>query len=397
MRILHTADWHVGRLLRGRSRTEEHEAVLASIAAVARAESVDLVIVAGDVFDSAAPGPDAERIVYRALLELAASGAAVLVVAGNHDSDRRLQAVAPLLELGRVVTRASFLRPDAGGVVEVRSRDGSETALVGALPFLSQRHVVKATDLMEADADQHTQAYAGRMKRLIGGLAERFRADTVNVIAAHCLVDGGTLGGGERAAHTVFDYAVPGAAFPVGAHYVALGHLHRRQSIPGPCPIHYSGSPLQLDFGEGANEPVVLVVEAAAGRPARVTEVPVEGGRRLRTLRGSLDDLRAAAGTTGDDYLRVVVREPLRAGLADEVRDLFPSCVDVTVERPDGDDPSRRRPVPERAGRSPRQLFDLYLGEQGVDDPRLAALFDELLETATAGAGAGSEAGEAGP
>jgi exonuclease SbcD len=391
VKILHTADWHVGRLLRGRSRADEHEAVLAHIAATARDEAVDLVIVAGDVFDSAAPGPDSERIVYRALLELAASGAAVLVVAGNHDSDRRLQAVAPLLELGRVVTRASFLRPDEGGVVEVASRDGSETALVGALPFLSQRHVVKAADLMDADADQHAQAYAGRMGLLVAKLAARFRDDTVNVIAAHCLVDGGVLGGGERSAHTVFEYAVPGAAFPATAHYVALGHLHRRQSIPGPCPIHYSGSPLQLDFGEGGNEPAVLLVEAAVGRPARVTEVPVDGGRRLRTLRGSLADLRAAAGTTGDDYLRVIVREPLRAGLADEVRELFPCCVEVTVERPEGDDASGRRSIAARAGRSPRELFDLYLGERGVDDPRLAALFDELLETATVGVG------EAGP
>ena len=387
MRILHTADWHVGRLLRGRSRAGEHEAALASIALTAQRETVDLVIVAGDVFDTAAPSPDAERIVYRALLDLAGTGASVLVIAGNHDSERRLQAVAPLLELGRVTTRASFARPDDGGVVEVPSRDGKETALVAVLPFLSQRHVVRAADLMEADASDHGVAYADRVGRLISALTQPFGPDTVNLVAAHCMVAGGTLGGGERSAHTIFEYSVPATVFPGTAHYVALGHLHRRQSLPGACPIHYSGSPLQLDFGEGENEPAVILIDAVPGRPATITDVPVIGGRRLRTVRGTLAELRGLVGVTvgEDDHVRVIVREPFRVGLADDVRDLFPNCVDVMVERPDLGVDERRRP--ERAGRTPRELFGQYLEEQGVEDPRLPALFDELLEQESMAAG----------
>src|SRR5215831_1164843 len=123
MRFLHTADWHVGRQIRGRSRADEHVAVLAEIASIAADNEVDAVLVPGDLFDSAAPPPEAEQIVYRALLDLAASGATVVVLAGNHDSDRRLQAVEPLLELGRIVTRPVFARPDGGGVVSVVSRD----------------------------------------------------------------------------------------------------------------------------------------------------------------------------------------------------------------------------------------------------------------------------------
>jgi exonuclease SbcD len=392
MRILHTADWHVGRMLRGQSRAAEHEAVLAGIVEVARAERVDLVIVAGDIFDSAAPSPESERIVYRALLDLSGTGATVLVLAGNHDSDRRLRAVAPLLELGRVITRADFARPDEGGVVEVPSRDRGTVARIAALPFLSQRHVVKAAELMERDAGDHAIAYADRMARLVAALAEGFGPDTVNVVAAHCMVDGGALGGGERAAHTIFDYAVPATAFPGTAHYVALGHLHRRQQIPGACPIHYSGSPLQLDFGEGENEPAVIVVEAVPGRPASVTPVPVTGGRRLRTLRGTLADLRPLAGdgATGDDHLRVVLRDPLRVGLADEVRALFPNCVDVIIERPEAETEGAVD-LSDRAGLTPHQLFRRYLADSGVDDDRLGALFDELYEAASVGSGAGSE------
>src|SRR5680860_969681 len=107
MRILHTADWHVGRTIRGRSRAAEHLAVLAEITAIARAEAVDLVLVAGDQFDTAAPSPEAERIVYRALLDLA-EVAPVVVVGGNHDSAQRLEAVAPLLAACGRLTRCSI-------------------------------------------------------------------------------------------------------------------------------------------------------------------------------------------------------------------------------------------------------------------------------------------------
>jgi exonuclease SbcD len=174
---------------------------------------------------------------------------------------------------------------------------------------------------------------------------------------------------------------VPGTIFPASAHYVALGHLHRPQSIAGPCPIWYSGSPLQLDFGETADTKAVLPVEAVPGVPASVREVPLQSGRRLRNVRGSLAELRPLAGTTGDDWLRVFVREPARAGLADEVRDLFPEAVDVVLESPERPGGGQR---PDRQGRWPHELFGEYLAERGATDERVLALFDELYEEAHA-------------
>ena len=102
MKLLHTSDWHVGKAIRGASRADEHRDVLAEIAAVAEAESVDLVVVAGDLFDTSTPSPESEEIVYRALLALSRTGTTVAVIAGNHDNARRLRAVAPLLRLGDV-------------------------------------------------------------------------------------------------------------------------------------------------------------------------------------------------------------------------------------------------------------------------------------------------------
>jgi DNA repair protein SbcD/Mre11 len=333
--------------------------------------------VAGDQFDTAAPTPDAERIVYRALLDLAATGAQVVVVAGNHDHRQRLAAVAPLLAARSIHAGAVPQAADQGGVLTIRARTG-ETARVALVPFLSQRYIIRAEELMGLGADQHGQRYDDRARGLIAHLCESFTADTVNLLVAHLMVAGGVLGGGEREAHTIFDYCVSSVAFPASAHYVALGHLHRAQRIPAACPVHYSGSPLQLDFGEADDDKFVLLVEAQPGIPAEVRPVRLTAGLRLRTLKGTLEDLEQHAGTTGADHLRIVVRGQARAGLADDVRELFPDAVEVAIETPErGADLDER---PQRLGRSPHELFAEYLTEQRADDERVRSLFAELLD-----------------
>src|SRR5690606_805639 len=131
---------------------------------------------------------------------------------------------------------------------------------------------------------------------------------------------------------------VPPQAFPPSAQYVALGHLHQPHQIPGPCPIWYCGSPLHLDFGEVERDhKAVLVVEAEPGLPASVRPVDLTRGRPLRTVRASVAELEDRVATLGDAHLRVVLTDPQRAGLADEVRDRFPNAVDVRVARDDDD------------------------------------------------------------
>lgn len=377
MKFLHTSDWHVGKTIKGRDRSSEHEAVLAELCSVAHEHDVDLVIVAGDLFESSAPPPEAERIVYAALLELAAI-APVAVVCGNHDSDRRLLAVEPLLGLGRVVTRSMLAAADDGGVLRIQTRSG-EVAQVALVPFLSQRYVVKADELMSLDADQHSGMYATRVRRIIDKLCTPFSADTVNIVAAHLMIDGGVSGGGERAAHTIFEYCVNATAFPATAHYVALGHLHRTQQLGAQPPVWYCGSPLQMDFGETSDDKHVLIVEATATTPAVVTQIPLRSGRRLRKLAGTLEQLRALAGSTGDDYLRILVRESARAGLGDDVRELFgDNAVEVTIETAATRELGLTQRV--RPDRSPHDLFVEYLTERDALDERVVALFDQIHE-----------------
>ncbi len=378
MRFLHTGDWHVGKTLRGRSRADEHRAVLAEIADIADDRKVDAVLVAGDLFDTAAPGPESEEIVYEILLRLAHERT-VIAIAGNHDNPNRFNAVKPLLGLGNVIALPRVARPEDGGVVEVSTRSG-ERARVVLLPFVSQRGIVKAEALMTQDADEHVGAYAERLLTVLSQLSGKADPTAVNVVLAHAMVHGGTMGGGERSAHTVFQYSIPTTAFPTDYHYVALGHLHRAQQLRDQPPICYSGSPLQLDFGETEDAKSVDVVEAKPGQPAAVEQVPLSAGRRLRRISGSMASLAESADSAGDDFLLVEVQESARPGLADDVRELLPNAVEVRVRAAESvsDEPRTR------GGRAPQELFHDYLEDLGAGNESVEALFDELLEDADA-------------
>jgi DNA repair protein SbcD/Mre11 len=384
MKILHTSDWHVGKVLKGRDRSDEHEAVLRSLVGTARAEDVDVVLVSGDLFETAAPGAKAQGLVMRSLLALRQDGRQVVVIGGNHDNQALLDSLyRPVLaELGLHVL-GTPKRPDGGGLLRLRTR-GGEAINVAALPFLSHRYAVRAAEVLLHESSQHSHDYAGHVAQIVRLLTDGFTPDAVNVVMAHATLLGGRRGGGERDVQTTLDYELPASMFPPTTHYVALGHLHRQQEIPGPCPVFYSGAPLNIDFGEEANEPAALVVTAAPDIRADTRPVPVTGGRRLKTLRGTLDQVIEAGEQAGDAYLRVVLAEPARAGLGDLVRDKLPNVMEVQLDEAHRPQPGARTGArPSRAGRSPLELFGDYLTEQNVEDQRISAMFAELLDEVT--------------
>ncbi len=386
MRILHTSDWHVGKVLKGRDRHDEHIAVLGSIVRTARDEDVDVVLVAGDLFETSAPNPQAQGLVMRTLMALREDGRLVVAIAGNHDNQGLIDAVyRPVLgELGLHVL-GTPKRPDAGGTLTLRTR-GGEGLRVAALPFLSHRYAVRAAEVLLHETAEHTLDYARRVSQLVALLTSDFTPDTVNVVMTHVTLLGGRRGGGEREAASTLDYELPASMFPATAHYAALGHLHRQQEIAAACPAFYSGSPLAIDFGEEANESVALVVTAEPGIRADVRPVPVAGGRALRTLRGTLDEVIAAGEQAGDAYLRVVLAEPGRAGLGDLVRDKLPNVLEVQLDEQYRPQPGAAAAGPRasRASRTPLELFGDYLTEQNIDDPRISKMFAELLDTVEA-------------
>jgi len=379
VRILHTGDWHVGRTLHRRQRLEESEAVLSEVVQIAAGQQVDLVLVCGDVFDHFAPSAEAERIVYRTLLDLRGTGAEVVVVPGNHDNARRFTAVEALFAAAGVQVVSEVRRPDAGGIVRLRGRDGTPVE-VACLPWVAERMLFGAAEMM-GDQGEPYQEYADELARLIRALCAALNPDAVTVLAAHLFVSGAHVGTSERELTIGDIFAVSPAALPTTVQYIALGHVHRPQDVPGAAtPARYAGSLLQLDFGEAGETKSVTIVEAEPGHPPRTSAVALTQGRRLRDVRGRLADLQALKAADDNEWLRVeLVCDGPQPGLADEVREILPGALEVRLDYP-------RQDAERRAGElrrlSPRQLFSRYHRERyGADaDDAVMTLFDELLE-----------------
>ena len=382
MKFLHTSDWHVGKTLKGHSRLDEQEAVLTEIVGLAEKHQVDAVLISGDLYDAAAPGADAQRILIKTLLALADSGSQVVAMAGNHDSPGMLDAYRPLAGHAGITLLGQPRAANRGGVVTFTARSTGETVNVAVLPFLSQRWAIRAADLLTQTPAEAASSYDQQIRELLTHLKTGFTTGAVNLVMAHLTVSGAVLGGGERTAQTIFEYWVPASAFGTEPHYVALGHLHRRQTLPAGCPVAYCGSPICVDFGEQDNTPVVVLVEATPSTPAHTTDLPLVAGRRLRTVRGTVAALTARTEELGDAFLRVYVTEPARAGMRDDVLAVLPNALEIRIDPEFAETASANRAAP-RPDRSPSELFGDYCAQKGVDDIRVQALFDQLHDAVT--------------
>lgn len=381
MRFLHTADWHVGKPLRGRSRMDEYAAALEEVARTAVEARADAVLVAGDVFDSPAPPPEAEKLVYDFLARLIPERIACVVIAGNHDHPRKLGALQHLLEGLGVHVRPEVRPPEQGGVVALRSRDGREEARVAVLPFVPERKIVDACDVMGPEHKWY-EAYGARIEQILDHLTRGLGPSTVNLVLGHLLVDGARVGAGERPLHLGQIYGVNPQQLPSRVQYVGLGHLHRPQEILAPARTLYSGSLVSLDFGEVEQEKRVVVVEARPGRAASIESVPLSAGRPLRDLSGTFEELARRAPELRSAFLRVAVRvEGPVPGLAEQVKELLPGAVEVTLDYPRGPvRPELRR----AASMQPAELFaDFYKRRNGADaSGELMRLFQNVYEEA---------------
>jgi exonuclease SbcD len=388
MRFLHTSDWHVGRNVRGQSRLPEHEAALQEVLSLAKEHGVDCLLVAGDIFDTSAPSPESEQLVYAFFRELYGAGIPAVVIAGNHDHPKRLDAVAPLLGSLGIHMRGVPRGPGDGALIDVESRDKKERAVVAALPWINERDVVDFTRLMEEPGAPLVQ-YAERVQEAMRVLASGFEADAVSVLVTHLLADDAVVGpgGGERELHMAMGiYGVRREALPVGAQYIALGHVHKPQEIACATKAAYSGSLLQLDFGEREQQKYVNLIEAHPRQPAVVTKLPITSGRRLVDIgmpdHGvALNELASFKDETADAWARVFVDVDMPvANLAHLVKAELPNAVHVERARKTA---AGEPESVERAHLGPVEMFSRFyegsLGRGHAPSDETLSLFRSLL------------------
>lgn len=277
MRILHTADWHLGRTLEGRSRLEEQSAFLDELAQLVEDERIDLVLIAGDVYDSVNPPAAAEQLFYEGVARLAGNGKRqVIAIAGNHDHPDRLSASGPIAARQGIV----LLGEPVAAVQTIDVARSGERACVFALPYPSESRL---RELLSDTVDETSlrEAYSSRIGQLLAEQSRFFSDRTVNLVMSHLYVQGGSESDSERPIQVGGAYTVETGAFHVGAQYTALGHLHRPQTLKADSLIRYSGSPLAYSFSETGQAKSVTVLDAAPGRAPQMTEVFVQSGRPL--------------------------------------------------------------------------------------------------------------------
>ena len=326
MRFIHTADWHLGRTLRGRSRVEELGAALDQLVDMAKAEEVDAVLIAGDIYDQRVLSADADKLVFETLLRMHSAGVRVVAVPGNHDSAPRLGAIAPVLDyIGCSVVPEGAETSDRRAC---RSAGPRRFALSHSLPASrSSPRAVSPTRLPSSPTSQPDTTNTTTAWALCSPHTRRASATTqLTSCSRHIFVSGSKPAGSERQITLGADYAISPMRLPATANYIALGHIHRPQKVSGsPAEARYSGSLIQLDFGERGQDKGVLLVEATPGKPPKTKTLPITAGRQLLDVETTVDELETLAKEVGDAYLRVNLKtETPVPGLADRVRGRAP-------------------------------------------------------------------------
>ncbi len=296
MRILHTSDWHLGKTLENVSRINEQKEFINELCEITERESIDMIIIAGDIFDTHNPSSAAEELFYEAVEKLNNKGTrAIVIVAGNHDSPDRLCAASPLaykngiLLLGYPASDAGIYRCETDhikitasgrGWLELKLSKYEYSTVILTLPYPSEARLEEVITY-ETSEEKLQKAYSDRITELLMQLSQNYRKDTVNLMVSHIYMRDGKISDSERQLGGAL--IVEPEAIPSNAHYVALGHLHRPQKIKAaPVPAYYSGSPLAYSFSETNYSKAVFVIDAEPEKEAEVSEIYLKSGKPLK-------------------------------------------------------------------------------------------------------------------
>lgn len=408
MRVLHTADWHFGRVLEGRDRRVEQVAFVAELCSIVEEKGVDVVLIAGDVYDSVNPPAWAEELFYDALERLSNNGKrGVVVIAGNHDQPERVRAAAPLAYKQGIVLlglpKEAPICSDANASTEqVRILQGgpswfeltvpgvSHSAVIIALPYPSEARLREL--ISESFSPEQMQlAFSERIRELLQELAVHFRKDTVNLITSHLFVMGGKESDSERPIQIGGTHAVTLSAFPEQADYVALGHLHRLQKLSDKPLIRYSGSPLGYSFSEAGQSKAVVLLDIVPGHQVEEEIIYLQSSKPLARWKATEGIAQVeqwlAEGRDAEAWIELELHvsdtiDPAEFQRLKKMSDNFLKIQRVAVKTQEHSEEEKAERE-DRAQMSPEQLFRrFYERKKGMQpDEKLIQLFSRLMVT----------------
>ena len=363
MKILHTSDWHLGRQFHGQSLEDDHAVILEQIFAALIENVPNVLIIAGDIFDRASPPASAVRQFNDFIKRVASeTKTAIVMIAGNHDSGDRIDSMAIMTDPNRALIRGPLIADEKPLILE----DEHGTVAFSALPF---GYEFAARECFESD---DINAPADVIRAQISAAKQHLPKGARWVVVAHAFVSGAspsdsernlgrTVGGIETVPSDVFD----------GAHYVALGHLHRPQTVSAEH-IRYSGSPLAFGFDESDRQKSMSLIDLAADGSINVKELDFIPIRKVRTLRGKLEDL-LASGKASSDFIKIVLADDGR--LIDPMKQIQALYVNASALSYERDEANKTVSAPKQVTASltnPAQVISEFLmqvrGEDQTED-----------------------------
>lgn len=297
MKILHTSDWHLGKYLEKYSRLQEQEKFIDELEDICNIENVDLIIIAGDIYDTINPPVSAEKLFFNAMKRLSLNGKRpILIISGNHDSSSKLTSSKPLASEFGIILQGSpssianigkyenFEITRAGeGFFEIEINN--EKAVFLTLPYPTEKNLNEI--IFKGDTEEEQQkSFSEKIKEIFENLAKNFKDDTINIIVSHLFITGSIETDSERKIQAIGGaYSVDSSVFPKKTDYVALGHLHRMQKIKADCLAYYSGSPIRYSQSEIDYDKCVLILDIKAGQNPILNKIKLTDYKPIKILK----------------------------------------------------------------------------------------------------------------
>ncbi|MEM9547593.1 MAG: exonuclease subunit SbcD [Bacteroidota bacterium] len=292
MKILHTADWHIGKVLLKQSLVPELEMFLDWLIKFIKREEIDVLLVSGDIFDIANPSVKDREVYYRFLSRLIGLNIQVIITGGNHDSVGLIDAPQEILKHIRISVVGGAKKELQDELIEIKGKEGEIELIAAAVPFLRDKDLRNLYS--DKEFESRTEALQFGIQQHYNKLAELISSSYPDVPAlamGHLYAKGASTSDSERDIHIGNAAAVESSIFPDRFGYVALGHIHRPQIIGGNLNIRYSGSPIALSFSEKEDKKCVLVVELKEGKFLAPEVIEVPKMRQLLKMSGTFDEV----------------------------------------------------------------------------------------------------------
>jgi exonuclease SbcD len=372
MKILHTSDWHIGKKLKGITRIQEFTEVLQEIVRIAVTENVDCIIVAGDIFDTYTPSADAVELFNKTIIQIRKSDIELVLIAGNHDSPKMLQANSPILkELGvHIIANINAFEELDDNIIRINKNN--EKLHIAAIPWVNESTITRVSaNRMNQTEQQAGGLYSELLSGIYHDLTDALDDDAIKILSSHVLVNEAKI----REANKQEDiserrisldkvaYGIQSSQLPKQLNYIALGHIHQPQEIIHDCPVHYAGSILQLSFAEAEQEKYVNIIDCSPTTLAKIKKIPLKSGKRLKEIKGQYNEVIEIAEQHIDKFIKITITdEQPPKDYRTIIEKKLPNVIDIRVENTKIKEIKSRNKISKQL--SDTQLYEEYLNER---------------------------------